>query len=238
MTAGLADRFAIAVMAKAPAPGRTKTRLSPPLSPDAAAMMARAFLRDVTANLAAAARQAPIDPFVAYAPAGAEALFDGLLEPGTDLILADGTDGEAPGVERFGRSLLHAARALFARGYGAVGLLNADSPTLPTDYLLRAAHALAPSGDRAAIGPADDGGYWLLAMKAPHPELFAHIAWSTSSVAAETRGAAHILGLDMIELPAWYDVDDAASLARLTADLDAAPATAACLASLNETRAA
>ncbi len=80
----------------------------------------------------------PIDGWIAYAPAGSEALFQPIIAPGTQLVLADGSPDMPAGVERFGRSLLHAAQGLFARGYGAVCLLNSDSPTLPTAVLIEA----------------------------------------------------------------------------------------------------
>ena len=131
-------------------------------------------------------------------------------------------------VQGFGRCLLHAAYALFAAGFGAVCLVNSDSPTLPTASLIRAARALLMPRERIVLGPAEDGGYYLLGMKQPHPHLFADIAWSTDGVAAATRARAAALGLDVVMLPPWYDVDDAATLGRLVAGADqgyAAPAT-------------
>ncbi len=216
------------VMAKAPRPGRAKTRLCPPLHPTQAATLSAAFLRDITENIALAARAVPIEGFVAYAPAGEEVSFSGHLADGTGFVLADGSPQMPPDVQGFGRCLLHAARSLFAAGFGAVCLVNSDSPTLPTACLIAAARALLAPGDRIALGPADDGGYYLLGMKQPHPRLFADIAWSTSSVAAATQARASALGLDTVMLPTWYDVDDAASLDRLVAGVDdgyAAPAT-------------
>ena len=71
----------------------------------------------------------------------------------------------------------------------AVCLVNSDSPTLPTAFLLQATHALLSPGERVVLGPAEDGGYYLLGMKRPHAHLFADIAWSTDSVAATTRCA-------------------------------------------------
>ena len=236
----------MAVMAKAPQPGRVKTRLTPPLTPAGATAMGAAFLRDITENLRLAGAAAAIDPHVAYAPAGQEHLFDGLLAPGTRLVLADGApDGlgwAPPEVTGFGRCLLHAARALFAQGYGAVCLLNADSPTLPTARLVEAAEALAAPGDRVVLGPAEDGGYYLIGLKAPHAAVFADIAWSTERVAEQTRQRVRESGLALVELPAWYDVDEEAALVRLLEDIAAAsgspaapylaPATAACAARL------
>jgi rSAM/selenodomain-associated transferase 1 len=212
------DICAVAVMAKAPEPGWAKTRLCPPLSPMQAAALSAAFLRDVTENIALAARNVPIHGFVAYAPAGSEASFAGHLADGTALVLADGSPPMPADVQGFGRSLLHAAQALFALGFGAVCLVNSDSPTLPTEFLVQAARTLLASGERIVLGPAADGGYYLLGMKQPHPRLFADIVWSTSGVAAATRARAEALGLDVLTLPTWYDVDDWESLARLFDD--------------------
>ena len=229
----LRSTCAIAVMAKAPRPGQVKTRLQTVLSPDEAAAMGAAFLSDVTHNLAAAAALAPIHPFVAYAPAGLAARFDGLLAPGTHLVLADGTEGDAPGVDGFGRCLLHAIRALAARGYGALCVLNADSPTLPTNALVAAATRLLAPGPRALLGPAEDGGYWLLGLQAVVPEVFADMAWSTDRVGADTQDRIRAAGLPLELLPTWFDVDDRDSLARLLRDDDPngypAPATRACI---------
>jgi glycosyltransferase A (GT-A) superfamily protein (DUF2064 family) len=94
-------------------------------------------------------------------------------------------------------------------------VLNADSPTLPTSLLVRAAQALAAADDRIVLGPAEDGGYYLLGMNAAHAHLFADIAWSTDTVAETTRMRAATLGLPLLELPVWYDVDDPATLHRL-----------------------
>jgi rSAM/selenodomain-associated transferase 1 len=206
---------AIGVMAKAPRPGFSKTRLCPPLRPDQAAALSAAFLRDISENIALAARQASIAGYIAYAPAGQEALFDGHLAAGTGLLLADGSPLMPPDVQGFGRCLLHAILAMLARGHRSAVVLNSDSPTLPTALLVRTATALAEDGDRVVLGPADDGGYYLLGMKAAHAHLFADIAWSTGAVAETTRRRAGELGLEVVELPLWYDVDDHAALLRL-----------------------
>lgn len=207
--------IAIGVMAKAPRPGFSKTRLCPPLQPHQAAALSAAFLRDITENIAAAAHDAPIAGYVAYAPEGAEPLFDGHLAAGTGLLLADGTPLMPADVQGFGKCLLHAIMAMLDRGHAAAVVVNSDSPTLPTGLLVRAALALGQPGERIVLGAADDGGYYLLGMKAAHTHLFADIAWSTDTVAATTRARAVQLGLDIVELPVWYDVDDAPALQRL-----------------------
>ena len=227
---------AIAIMAKAPRAGHSKTRLSPPLLPDEARQMSAAFLRDISENILAAAAECDgIEGYVAFSPPGLEHLFDGVLAPGTELILADGSIAAPPGVEGFGRSLWHATQALFERGHDSVCVLNSDSPTLPTRYLVAAAHRLGEGGDAVVLGPAEDGGYYLLGMTRPHPSLYAGIAWSTERVAGQTRNAAAEIGLAVHDLPEWYDVDDRHALERLLREFNSggpgytAPATTACV---------
>ena len=204
----------IAVMAKASAPGRAKTRLVPPLDYDQAAALNTAFLHDVTDNiLRAASRAAPgatIAGYAAYGPPGSEDFFRSRF-PAIDLIPAWFPD--------FGACLLHAIEQMFARGHSAAVVLNADSPTLPTALLNETTAVLAQPGDRAVLGPSSDGGYYLLGLKAAHRRMFEDIAWSTERVAEQTRERAAEIGLDLHVLPQWYDVDDVASLRRLHTEI-------------------
>jgi uncharacterized protein len=222
-------------MAKAPAAGQTKTRLTPPLTPAQAAALSLAFVIDISHNIAAAAAHVPADGWVAYAPAGTGHAFDGWLAPGTRLILADGGINLPPRIVGIGRSLLHATRGLLARGYHAVCLVNGDSPTLPTASLVAAVSWLLEDPRQIVLGPAEDGGYYLIGMAAPYPGLFQDIEWSTPAVAAQTRARAAAAGLRVAELPPWYDVDSPVLLDRLIAELEhpgpgyPGPATAACL---------
>jgi uncharacterized protein len=207
---------AIGVMAKSPRAGDSKTRLCPPLRPEQAAWLSAAFLRDTTETMRAAAASVPIAGYAAYAPAGTEEALIPHLTPGTSLILADGSVPVPASVEGFGRCLLQAVQAFFDRGHAAACVLSADTPSLPTATLVMAATLLLNGSERrAVIGACDDGGYYLLGMRRPHAGLFADIAWSTDTVAAQTRDRAASLGLDLVELPLWYDIDDAASLDRL-----------------------
>jgi len=230
----------IAVMAKVPCAGRSKTRLVPMLSPGEAAAMSGAFLRDITGNLARVAMDGAVVPYVAYAPAGAAEAVREYLAPGTGLLLADGS-GDAPaGVQGFGRCLLDAIRAMLDQGHDAACVLNADSPTLPPRLLHEAAACLTGPGDGAVMGPAEDGGYYLLGMRRAHAGLLANIDWSTDQVAAQTRARAAAMGLSLTELPVWYDVDEPSELERLIGELAGgacgeryhAPHTAACVARL------
>jgi len=202
---------AIAVMAKAPRVGEVKTRLVPPLHAEEAAELSRAFLRDTAENLLAAAEQAPITSYIAYSPVGSESVFRSLLPPAIRLLPSRR--------EGLGASLLDAAADLIAAGHEAVCLVNSDSPNLPTATLLAGVNALVPPGHRVVLGPAEDGGYYLIGLKAPHAGLFEAIAWSTPAVLRQTRQRAASLGLDTVLLPTWYDVDDLPSLRRLAAEL-------------------
>jgi glycosyltransferase A (GT-A) superfamily protein (DUF2064 family) len=100
---------AIAVMAKASAPGRTKTRLVPPLSPEQAAALNTAFLRDIAAGLLRAGRLAPISPWMAYAPAGSAAFFRSILPAEINLLETARAN--------FGDCLAHAIAALLDRSF-------------------------------------------------------------------------------------------------------------------------
>jgi uncharacterized protein len=208
----------IGVMAKVPQAGRSKTRLCPPLHPEEAAALSAAFLLDTTANIAAAARSAPITGYAAYAPAGSEPLLEEHLAANTTLLLADGGPPMPDGVQGLGKCLLHAVQGMMARGHAAACVLSADSPTVPTQFLIRAVELLLPPGDRVVLGPADDGGYYLLGLKAAHAAMFTDIAWSTEKAADQTRDRARSLGLQLVELDSWYDVDDTESLATLLAE--------------------
>ncbi|HVC51082.1 MAG TPA: TIGR04282 family arsenosugar biosynthesis glycosyltransferase [Stellaceae bacterium] len=201
----------MAIMAKAPRVGEAKTRLVPPLSPEEAAGLSACFIRDAAENIAGAAKRASIEGYIAYSPPGAEAEFSPLLANGTRLL-------PSPRVG-LGLSLYDAAKSLLDVGYGSVCLINSDSPTLPTAILVDAARALSAPDDRVVLGPAEDGGYYLIGLKHPHAGLFHGIAWSTDAVFAQTVVRAREIGLEPIVLPTWYDVDDAGSLRRLIAEL-------------------
>lgn len=202
---------ALAIMAKAPRPGRVKTRLSPPLSPEQAAAINNCFLRDTTTNIASLAKDGGCAGVISYTPVGDEHLFEGLLPQGYRLVPQRG-DG-------FGERLLTTAQDLFACGFSSVCLIDSDSPTVPREAFAMAVDALRQPGDRIVLGPSQDGGYYLIGMKLAHSAPFENITWSTASVFAETVAAIQSIGIDLITLPLWYDVDDAATLSILRAEL-------------------
>ncbi|HEX3502692.1 MAG TPA: TIGR04282 family arsenosugar biosynthesis glycosyltransferase [Xanthobacteraceae bacterium] len=202
-------------MAKASEPGRAKTRLVPPLTFDEAAKLNTVFLRDVADNVLLAARHASqhagVAGYAAYGPPEAEAFFRDTLPGSIGLI-----DAWLP---NFGDCLFQTITQILGRGHGSAVVLNADSPTLPTALLIETAEALARPGDRAVLGPSSDGGYYLLGLKAAHRHMFDNIDWSTERVAEQTCERAREIGLQVHNLPVWYDVDDIDGLRRLHAEL-------------------
>ncbi len=210
-SAAHAENCAFAVMAKAPRRGEVKTRLVPPLSHSEAAQLSGCFIKDITTNFSVVADVLPAQGYVAYSPPGSEAMFRDLVAAETLLL--------PPRRIGLGYSLLHAAEDLIAAGHGGACLVNADSPTLPTAVLLEAAEALRAPGDRLVLGPAIDGGYYLIGLKYPHERLFQDISWSTEHVLRQTLERAASLSLDVVMLPTWYDVDDATSFGWLCEEL-------------------
>ena len=155
-----------------------------------------------------------------YTPAGAEEAFEGLLPEGFSLLAQRG--------EGFGERLFNAADDLLRLGYDSLCLIDSDSPTLPTRALAAAVEELSRPGDRAVLGPADDGGYYLIGVKRAHRQLFERIDWSTGRVLQQTVERACEIDLDVALLPAWYDVDDSVTLARLCGELFGGQAVSVC----------
>ncbi|MBV9569440.1 MAG: glycosyltransferase [Hyphomicrobiales bacterium] len=202
----------IAVMAKASMPGRTKTRLVPPLTFEEAAALNTVFLKDAFANIAEASRAIPILGFAAYGPVGEESFFKNLAETPPGLIAA--------AFPNFGDCLFAGIEGMLAAGCSSACVLNADTPDLPTEYLVRIARELAGGRDRVVIGPADDGGYYILGVSKAHRRLFAEIDWSTERVFAQTLERAAELDLEVVTLPMWNDIDDSQSLLRFANRVD------------------
>jgi rSAM/selenodomain-associated transferase 1 len=202
-------------MAKAPRPGKVKTRLSPPLAPEQAAALNICFIRDTAENIQQVAEASNGRGIVAYTPVGDEAAFDHLLPADFQLI---GQRGDG-----FGERLLSVAEDLLACGFTSVCLIDSDSPTMPQAALLQAVALLERPGDRVVLGGSDDGGYYLLGVKQLHRRLFQQIDWSTERVLTQTLERAAEIGLKAEMLPTWFDVDDAATLERLRRELLAVP---------------
>ena len=209
----------LAVFARPPLAGHAKTRLAAALGDDGAARLYAAFVADVLAHAAAAG--ADVTLYVAGDPdepslldiAGARAVRR-CAQRGRDLG------------ERMARAL-EAQRVL--HGIGLV--VGTDSPTLPLRDLTAAARALEQSD--VVLGPAADGGFWLIGTRVPLARALDGVRWSSAYALADTlRGTARI-GASVALAPPWYDVDTPDDLRLLRAHLDldpsAAPATARAL---------
>ena len=204
-------RHGLVVVAKPPVPGRVKTRLCPPLTPATAAALYTAFLRD---TVALARAVAGMEVLLLYPPLpGAEVVLVGAVGPDVCLLPQRG--------QGLGAALSGAAADLLAAGYASITLISSDNPTLPPAYVAEAVHALE-SAD-VVLGPAEDGGYYLIALREPHLGLFEGITWSTAVVFAETLERAAALGLRVATIPPWYDVDEVGSLRRLHAEVAVGP---------------
>ncbi len=202
---------AIGIICKAPQSGRSKTRLATAIGAGAASELSACFLRDVAAAIEAVPGVLGIRGYGVYAPAGAEHIMRQLLPAGFGLLLQAGDD--------LGYVLSGAARALLLAGHDCVLLVTGDSPTLPARLLVQAIETLREPGDRMVLGPASDGGYYLIGLKHPHRQLFTNIAWGTDTVARSTCERAAEIGLATTLLPEWYDVDDIETLRWLQDEL-------------------
>lgn len=191
---------ALVVFAKAPIPGQVKTRLCPPLTPDEAATLHGSFVLDTLERTKTAAAQfkLPLDRYLACAPSSTHVFFKIMEErQGVTLIDQVGDD--------LGGRMTQAFESLFARGYKHVLIVGTDVPSLPLDHY-RQALGLLESHD-LVLGPALDGGYYLIGLNRSVPDLFEGIPWSTDQVLKLTQEKARARGLKTALLPPWRDVD-------------------------------
>lgn len=209
------ERWVVAIMAKAPLAGDVKTRLCPPLTVAEAAELYRAFLCDKIEQVRSLEAASHV---IAFTPEGERGIFEGLA-PDFTLIPQRGAD--------LGSRLAASFEYLFARGHAGVLLIDSDTPTLPTGFLSEALELIAKPGTDLVLGPSEDGGYYLIGLRTPRPELFAGVPWSTPAVLLETVRRARDLGLDVAWLPLWFDVDTGSDLTRLRASLGATGAASA-----------
>ena len=196
---------ALIVVAKRPAPGKTKTRLSPPLTPELASALYECFLFDTLDQM----RQVgDAQSVIAYLD---ECDYFRRLAPDFELIPQEGRD--------LGERLDNALTFCLSRGYERAVIMDSDSPTLPPHCLSQAFSVLSDGAD-VVLGPCDDGGYYLIGVKKPTPRLLREVHMSTPTVAAETMALAKEEGLRLVTLPTWYDIDDVVSLSRLVQEIE------------------
>ena len=208
-------RSAVVVIGKAPLPGRAKTRLCPPLTPEQAASLYRGFLVDTIGM----AQSLGWERVTIVYPRGRG------MRAGLAPIVPAGVRLHAQPGRGLGAALSGTFARHLAEGFDRVVLIGSDNPTLPAQVVEDARRALDEVD--LVLGPTTDGGYYLIGMARPHLEVFERITWSTPLVYSETLGRARETGLSVHATPTWYDVDTVDDLVRLRAELRAAPSTVA-----------
>ncbi|MBH0200752.1 MAG: glycosyltransferase [Nitrospira sp.] len=204
----LTSHAALVIFAKAPIPGQVKTRLCPPLTADEAATLHGSFVLDTLerTKTVVTTLKLPIDRYLACAPSVTHVFFKIMEErQGVRLIDQVGDD--------LGARMNHVFHTLFAQRYRQVILIGTDVPTLPLDHFKQALTAL--ENHDLVLGPALDGGYYLIGLKGVTPELFTDIPWSTDQVLRLTQEKAAAIGLTASMIQPWRDVDTRADLEAL-----------------------
>jgi rSAM/selenodomain-associated transferase 1 len=202
------------VVAKAPVRGQTKTRLGAVIGLDAAASFYQCLLLDVLDLV----RAVPdVTRAIAYAPYSAESFFNGIA-PDFSLILQQGDD--------LGERLDHVLTQGLISGFERAAVLSSDTPLVDPGAISKSFDEL-DAGHDVAIGPCDDGGYYLLAVKQPQPDMLKPIQMSTPRVLQDTLAAAARRNLRVALLPSTIDIDTADDLARLRDSLAKSPPSVA-----------
>ncbi len=220
---------ALVIMARYPQIGTTKTRLARALGNEKTVQLYRAFLTDLAHKFAG---HPAYDLHWAYTPAESDyAAFMAELAPSLvrlmQFVPQEGNE--------LGERLHNAFRSTYAQGYERTVLIGSDSPQIGADAITDASRAL----DKAdvALGPAEDGGYYMIAMHRPH-NVFQGIPMSTNAVLRMTVELAQRQGLEVSLQETLFDVDELPDLERLAlllrADASLAPVTAAILAAMKE----
>ncbi|MGE3075071.1 MAG: TIGR04282 family arsenosugar biosynthesis glycosyltransferase [Dehalococcoidia bacterium] len=196
------------VLAKAPEPGLSKTRLAAEIGAEVAACLAQSFLED-TLRVARATER---DLLVSFTPEAARETFV-RKAPSAELVAQPEGD--------LGTRILAALNAALSSA-DAVVLIGTDTPHLPSPITEAAFEALRTAD--MVIGPATDGGFYLIGFNAARVsrEIFAGVEWSTETVFATVMDNARRLGMAVVVLPEVTDIDD---LASLEAAMDAARAS-------------
>jgi rSAM/selenodomain-associated transferase 1 len=194
---------ALVVFAKAPRPGRVKTRLEPVLGKQGAARL-HARLAERAVRTALAARLGPVE--LHCAPRRRHPFFASLARRFRLRLRAQGPGDLG---ER-----MHRAFARVLRHSEAVLLIGSDCPALRAADLRAAARALKRGAD-VVLAPAEDGGYALVGLRRARKSLFERVAWGSERVMPETRARLERLRCKWVELRTVWDVDRAEDVARL-----------------------
>ncbi len=212
-------RSALVVMARSPRIGEVKTRLARDVGAAPAYRLYRAFLHDIDARFAG----------------GRRTLVWAFHPPDVDFATQTGTAARClpQRGEHLGERMWNVFKTLCEQGFDRVIMIGADVPHVRDEWLDETEIQLGAAD--VVIGPTDDGGYYLVAMRVPH-DIFSGIAMSTEHVLAETLRKAGASGLRVHLLPSSFDIDDGRNLVQLRTLLERGgvclPLTAAVLAEI------
>lgn len=196
-------------MAKQPAPGSTKTRLVPRLTPESAADLYECFLLDA---LDLARSIAGVTPLVAVSPPESADYFR-RIAPDLDQVPEIGSS--------LGERLDYVLTQCLSAGFDQVVAISSDSPTLPSRHVEEAFVRLGDETVDMVLGPTDDGGYYLIGWKRAYPHLVRDVTMSTPHVLRDTLDLAAASDVRVSLLASWYDVDEPPDLDRVETDLGA-----------------
>jgi rSAM/selenodomain-associated transferase 1 len=202
---------ALAVMAKAPIPGKVKTRMVPPLTHEQAAQLFQVLLLDQLEHLTALE---DVDLYVAFTPVEAKTLIKGIVPANFQCFHQRGHD--------LGERMYEVFAELWRRGHRNLVLIGGDLPVVPFLFLRDAFKVLQREDRQLVFGPSEDGGYYLVGMNQPTPEIFQEMSWSHDQVLKQTTEKVTRLGIDFGLLPGWFDLDTIKDLERLRAKADPA----------------
>lgn len=192
---------ALVVMCKSPVAGRVKTRLVPPLTGVEAATLYTHFIADIFCTLK---RVSDVKLYLAILGEGSEKALELSIPKGVEVFGQSGDD--------LGERLYDVMKRLFENGHERVAIIGSDSPDIPPEYIADAFLRLKADSSKVVLGPADDGGYYLIALARLDERPFIGINWSTASVLEDTIAR---LRNDALLLEPWYDVDRPADILRL-----------------------
>ncbi|MFQ5428354.1 MAG: TIGR04282 family arsenosugar biosynthesis glycosyltransferase [Thermodesulfobacteriota bacterium] len=209
-------------MVKAPVAGLVKTRLTPPLTLEEAAGLYRSFLVDLFVNLKGF--ELPVDLFSAITPPGNKEDFSGLIPDDVDCFSQAG-DG-------LGERIESVFKHIFDMGYEKAVVTGSDSPDMPQDFIEEALAVLDEPEVDIVLGPAHDGGYYLVAVSRLVAAPFRDINWSGATVLEETLQKVMEAKLKYRLLPPWHDMDRPSDL-KLLLGSDHAPCSRAFIEALS-----
>ena len=188
-------------------PGKVKTRLARTIGYEAAAEVARALLNTSIARFSQIAPR----QVVAYAPDNQH------VQEAFSTPIFDGWHAQPQVEGDLGLRITAFFQRELSTGASSVVLVGSDSPNLPIAYIRQSFEALRKH--EAVVGPTEDGGYYLIGLNRPVPELFTEMPWSTNELFRATIERLEEMGTRYASLPDWYDVDKDKDLNRLLAEL-------------------